>query len=176
MAHPYWPLFDLRVRTPRLELRYPGDDDLVALARVAAEGVHDPAFLPFSVGWSLLPSPERERGVLQWHWRQRAEWRPESWRFEPVIVVDGEVVGVQGLGAKDFARLGVGATGSWIGQRHQGRGIGTEMRAAILHLAFAGLGARRRDDIVIEGLGPCLELFGVAAPARPTAPVAPAST
>jgi RimJ/RimL family protein N-acetyltransferase len=32
-------------------------------------------------------------------------------------------------------------TGSWLGRRHQGRGIGTEMRAAVLHLAFAGLGA-----------------------------------
>ena len=31
MGHP-WPLFDLRLRTPRLELRLPTDDDLLALA------------------------------------------------------------------------------------------------------------------------------------------------
>jgi hypothetical protein len=29
MANSYWPLFDLRVRTPRLEFRLPRDDDLV---------------------------------------------------------------------------------------------------------------------------------------------------
>lgn len=32
-------------------------------------------------------------------------------------------------------------TGSWIGQRHQRRGYGTEMRAAVLALAFDHLGA-----------------------------------
>jgi RimJ/RimL family protein N-acetyltransferase len=32
-------------------------------------------------------------------------------------------------------------TGSWLGLAHQGRGYGTEMRAAVLHLAFEGLGA-----------------------------------
>ena len=35
------------------------------------------------------------------------------------------------------------ATGSWIGLRHQGRGIGTEMRAAVLSFAFDHLGAVR---------------------------------
>ena len=34
MGHPFWPLFDLRVRTPTLELRLPTDDDLVAIARL----------------------------------------------------------------------------------------------------------------------------------------------
>ncbi|MFE0701088.1 GNAT family N-acetyltransferase [Streptomyces sp. NPDC058872] len=32
-------------------------------------------------------------------------------------------------------------SGSWIGLNHQGRGLGTEMRVAMLHLAFAELGA-----------------------------------
>jgi RimJ/RimL family protein N-acetyltransferase len=32
-------------------------------------------------------------------------------------------------------------TGSWLVRRAQGRGIGKEMRAAVLHLAFEGLGA-----------------------------------
>jgi RimJ/RimL family protein N-acetyltransferase len=35
------------------------------------------------------------------------------------------------------------ATGSWMGLRHQGRGIGTEMRAAVLAFAFDHLGAVR---------------------------------
>ena len=34
-------------------------------------------------------------------------------------------------------------TGSWLGLRHQGRGIGTEMRAAVLSFAFDHLGAVR---------------------------------
>jgi GNAT superfamily N-acetyltransferase len=47
----------------------------------------------------------------------------------------------QGIAAKDFAIVRETRTGSWLGQRYQGQGIGTEMRAAVLHLAFAGLNA-----------------------------------
>ncbi len=40
-------------------------------------------------------------------------------------------------------------TGSWVGRRFQGRGTGTEMRAAALHLMFAGLGAREATTSAI---------------------------
>lgn len=43
--------------------------------------------------------------------------------------------------AKDFAVTRQAANGSWLGPAHQGQGFGTEMQAAVLHLAFAGLGA-----------------------------------
>ena len=33
------------------------------------------------------------------------------------------------------------ATGSWLGSRFQGQGVGTEMRAAVVELAFHELGA-----------------------------------
>ena len=35
----------------------------------------------------------------------------------------------------------VRSTRVWLGQRYQGQGLGTEMRSAVLHLGFAGLGA-----------------------------------
>lgn len=57
------------------------------------------------------------------------------------VLHEGRVVGRQDLTAKDFAVTGEVSTGSWLGLAHQGRGIGTEMRAAALQLAFAGLGA-----------------------------------
>lgn len=143
MAHPYWPLFDLRVTTPLVELRLPSDDDLVALARLAAQGVHEPGSTPFLKDWANAPSPELERGLLQWGWRHRAEWRPESWVFNAAVVHDGEVVGVQDLAASQFAVLRGVHSGSWLGRRFQGRHLGREMRAAVLHLAFEGLGALR---------------------------------
>lgn len=43
------------------------------------------------------------------------------------------------------------STGSWPGLAHQGRGLGTEMRAAVLHPAFAGLGARAARTAVLDG-------------------------
>jgi RimJ/RimL family protein N-acetyltransferase len=53
------------------------------------------------------------------------------------------VVGTQELGASEFTVTHEVATGSWLGLRHQGRGIGTEMRAAVLMFAFDALGATR---------------------------------
>ena len=43
MGHPYWPLFDLEVRTPRITMRYVDDDLAVEMATLAAKGIHDPA-------------------------------------------------------------------------------------------------------------------------------------
>lgn len=137
----WWPLLQLRLRTPRLELRPPSDNDLDALASLAASGVHDPAVQPFAVPWTDRPPAERARSVLQYHWSQRAAWKPENWTLDFAVVRDGTVVGAQGMSARDFAILREVTTGSWLGREHHGLGIGTEMRAAVLHLAFAGLGA-----------------------------------
>jgi GNAT superfamily N-acetyltransferase len=87
----FWLLAGLRITTPRLELRWPGESDLLALAELAAGGVH------------------------------------------------GTVV--HGISAPDFAIRREVSSGSWLGQAYHRQGIGTQMRAAILHLAFAGLGA-----------------------------------
>ena len=76
MAHP-WPLFDLRLRTPRLELRLPTDDDLLGLMEVARAGVHDPAATPFKFPWDELPSPAFERNFLLHWWASRGSWKPE---------------------------------------------------------------------------------------------------
>jgi RimJ/RimL family protein N-acetyltransferase len=141
MQNAYWPLFDLRVRTPRLELRYPDDDLLVDVVALAARGVHDPSTMPFSVPWTDAPPGKLERGALQYHWRNRAAWTPSAWTCDFVAIVDGQPVGMQGLSADEFSTLRWFETGSWLGRPHQGRGLGKEMRAAVLHLGFAGLDA-----------------------------------
>ncbi|HUC26762.1 MAG TPA: GNAT family N-acetyltransferase [Streptosporangiaceae bacterium] len=138
----WWPLFQLRLQTPRLELRLPSDSDLDVLAGLAASGVHDPAVQPFAIPWTDVPPPQRARSVLQYHWLQRAAWKPDSWTLDFAVVRDGMVVGTQGMSAHDFAVLREVSTGSWLGREHHGAGTGTEMRAGVLHLAFAGLGAQ----------------------------------
>jgi RimJ/RimL family protein N-acetyltransferase len=136
------PQFGLVLRTPRLELRLPSPEQLVALGEVAAEGVHDPDAMPFLVPWTDASPAERARSVLQWHWRAWGSWTPEDWTLTFAVLHDGAVVGTQDMTGREFPALREVATGSWLGQKHQGQGIGTEMRAAALHLAFAGLGAQ----------------------------------
>jgi RimJ/RimL family protein N-acetyltransferase len=138
----FWPLFRLVVRTPRLEIRLPREDEFGAMLALVAAGIHDPATMPFTMPWTDRPSPERERESAQWWWRQRADWTAENWNFTGAVYVGGQVVGVQDINAEHFATLRSVHTGSWLGLAHQGVGLGKEMRQAILHLAFAGLGAR----------------------------------
>ncbi|MEU1369544.1 GNAT family N-acetyltransferase [Streptomyces sp. NPDC005803] len=140
--HPrHWPLYGLRIRTPRLELRLPDLELLDALASVAADGVHAPDAMPFTVPWTDCPPDGRGRAVFQHVLSTVADWSSRNWSLSLVVLYGGRVVGRQDLMAKDFAVTGEVSTGSWLGLAHQGRGIGTEMRAAALHLAFAGLGA-----------------------------------
>lgn len=49
---------------------------------------------------------------------------------------------MQDLIGIEFAELGTVSTFSWLGPEYRGRGIGTEMRTAVLHLAFDGFGAQ----------------------------------
>ena len=136
-----WPLADIAVRTSRLELRYPDDEMLDQLVEVAAAGIHDPAAMPFYVPWTERPPGEFERGFLQYHWGRRASWTADDWALELAVLVDGKPVGMQGVFAKSFSILHEAGTGSWLSKPLHGQGIGKEMRAAVLHLAFAGLGA-----------------------------------
>lgn len=141
MGLEHWPLFGLRVRTARLELRPPSDDDLFDLADAAATGIHDVGEMPFSVPWSEQAPGTLERGVLQHAWKVRAAWRAGDWHLALAVLVGTTVVGVQALFAVDFPVTRQVATGSWLARAWQGRGYGTEMRAAVLALAFDGLGA-----------------------------------
>jgi RimJ/RimL family protein N-acetyltransferase len=141
VTHPLWPLFDLRVRTARLELHLPTDGEIIALAAVARAGIHGEDEMPFAVPWSTLPSPDFEWGFVRHHWRARGTWEASDWILELGVFVEGEPVGMQALFASSFSRLLTVRSGSWLGRASQGRGIGREMRIAMLTLAFDGLGA-----------------------------------
>jgi len=145
-----WPLFGLRIRTPRVTLSHPTDNDLEALNAVIAEGIHDPSFMPFDIAWTDAPPEIRPRQSLQHWWRTRATWEPNKWALTMMVREGDTVVGVQDLMASDFSARKEVMTGSWLGRKFQGKGIGKEMRAAILHLAFAGLGAERARSAAFE--------------------------
>jgi RimJ/RimL family protein N-acetyltransferase len=141
VTHPLWPLYDLRVRTARLELHLPTEGEIAALAALARAGIHDADQMPFAVPWSTLPSPDFEWGFVRHHWHARGSWEPSDWVLELGVFVDAEPVGMQAVSATSFSRLRMVRSGSWLGQASQGRGIGREMRIAMLTLAFDGLGA-----------------------------------
>jgi RimJ/RimL family protein N-acetyltransferase len=153
VGHP-WPLFDLRLRTPRLELRLADDDDLLALLEVAKAGVHDRPQTPFLIPWDEPPSPAMERQFLLHWWQARGSWTPDHWNLALAVCFDGVPIGVQDLFGRDFPRSRTVSTGSWLGLPHHGRGYGTEARAAVLWLAFEELGAVAAESGYLEQDGP----------------------
>lgn len=58
-------------------------------------------------------------------------------------MVDGEIAGTQSAFTKQWKATATFETGSWLGRRFQGQGLGKEMRIATLHLGFDGFGAER---------------------------------
>jgi RimJ/RimL family protein N-acetyltransferase len=148
--HP-WPLFDLRLRTPHLELRLPTDSDLLALVKVARAGIMEEGRIFFAAPWHELPSPAFERQFLQHWWRSRGSWSPTSWSLGLAVVAEGQPIGIQDVMAEQFAVRKTVATASWLGAANQGRGYGTEMRAAVLALVFDGLGAQSAESGYFTG-------------------------
>lgn len=145
-----WPLARIRAVGPRVELRLPTDDELFDLIDAFAEGVHDPAYMPFAQPWSDAAPEDMGRNLLAWHWSRRAACTPSSWTLILGVFVDGAIVGVQDLMADQFAQRRVAASASALARRMQGLGIGTEMRDVLLALAFEGLGARVAESGAYE--------------------------
>jgi RimJ/RimL family protein N-acetyltransferase len=119
------------------------DADVYALARLASEGVHAPDAMPFTVPWTRGNPTEVARSVLGYQWGARAAAAPSRWTIELAVVRDGEVLGTQALMAGEFPVTRTAETGSWLGLRHHGQGIGTRMRLMVLHLLFEGFDGRR---------------------------------
>ncbi|CAN5555004.1 hypothetical protein BH24ACT5_BH24ACT5_01660 [soil metagenome] len=138
----YAPL-DVRVATSRMELRGATDDLLERLAPLvrAGKAMADPP--PWDDPCPFYePDPDVRVGKwLQGIWRGRGTVSTDRWRLNFVVIVDGQPIGQQDLTGDGFNALGTVETTSWVSSDARQRGIGTEMRSTILHLAFAGLRA-----------------------------------
>lgn len=145
-------LYGLRLRTDRLELRWPDDEEIDALGRLAQTGVHDSGDMPFLVPWTdALGEPDFPARFRDFHHGLRRDWSVEEWQLDLGVWAADELIGVQGVVGHDFAATREVKTGSWLAQSFQGRGYGTEMRAAVLELAFHGLGAEAALSSALEG-------------------------
>ncbi len=145
-AHTYPPL-NVEVRTPRLTLAGATDELLERLVPIVRAGVADAAPWPFDDPNSLYAdNPDREWRWLRRIWAGRSRVDESFWRLYFVVLVNDEAVGMQDLKGVDFLKFGTVSTFSWLVPGQRGRGIGGEMRAAVLHLAFAGFGAREAES------------------------------
>lgn len=142
----HWPVYQLRLTTPRLTLQVLSDDDLPDMIEAILAGVHDPGRMPFGVPWTSAPQDELVLNSLRHHWESRSQVGPESWKLPFAVRRDGTFCGIQELVAKKLSLRKTVSTGSWLGLALHRQGIGTEMRAAVLQFAFDHLGATRAES------------------------------
>ena len=135
------PLLGLRITAGPIELRGVTDDLLGPLADIAAEGIHDPDFMPFYTPWSLTPPQDMPSTMARYHWGQRAQFSVQKWCMDLAVFWEGRLVGSQGFGTEKYLVTRTGETGSWLGREFQGKGIGTAMRKVICAFAFDYLDA-----------------------------------
>lgn len=211
-----YPPLNVRITTPRLALVGAADEVLEQLAPLvrAGKATSDPPPWDDPSSFYEADPDRRVQGWMRGVWRGRGTVEPDRWRLHFAVVLDGAPIGMQDLIGAEFATFGSVESSSWLSTDLRGQGLGSEARAAILHLAFAGLGAteahseaavnndasnaiserlgyerngtswathqgapvlgqrwllsreawesRRRDDITIDNLEPCLETLGIA--------------
>jgi RimJ/RimL family protein N-acetyltransferase/predicted GNAT family acetyltransferase len=143
----------LTLHTPRLELRLPTDAEVLRLAHaIEQHGIHPREEMPFLVPWTDAIGTDAFVPNTLAHFRaQRARRRPDDWGLNFVAFLDGEPVGSQAMNAERFPRERSVSTGSYVLRPFQGRGLGTEMRTAVLALAFDALGAVRAESGAMAG-------------------------
>ena len=170
-THP-WPLFGLRITTPRLELRIPDDEDLVELFEAARAGIHPADEMPFGIPWTdgIAGAGRARRASSPSTGRRAARSPRRSWSLPFAVVADGRVVGTQELMAEAFPGSRSVSSGSWLTasaagprarrrdarrrapprvrrpRRARGADVGLDrQRGLAARLAAARLPARRRD-------------------------------
>lgn len=133
-----YPPLGLVIRTPDLILRPANEAEAASLASASVNGIHDPSFNPFSSDWSYRDPVVRAQGIFQNIIRNSYL---DSWQLKFAIRKASDPdhpIGIMDVNPCEDSPNAV-FTGSWILLREQGKGYGTQARAAMLKLAFEGL-------------------------------------
>lgn len=134
-----WPLQGIRLRTPDLELHVMTEADLPTLWELLPD---DLELNPHATTYAGVDDRANRRAILaQGYWRALGMWSPDDWALPFVVRSAGEVVGVQWLEGPDWRSDHIVDSSSWLVAEARGRGLGKQMRAAVLALAFGPLRA-----------------------------------
>ncbi len=134
-----WPLHGIRLRTADLDLQVMTEADLPTLWSVLPDDV---GMNPHATTYAGLGGrANRSASIAQAYWRALGVWSPDDWALPFVVRSGGEVVGAQWLEGPDWRADRTVDSSSWLVAPARGRGLGKQMRAAVLALAFGPLRA-----------------------------------
>jgi RimJ/RimL family protein N-acetyltransferase len=134
-----WPLHGIRLRTADLDLQVMTEADLPTLSSVLPDDV---GLNPHATRYAGLDGRANRSAIIaQAYWRALGVWSPDDWALPFVVRSGGEVVGAQWLEGPDWRADRTVDSSSWLVAPARGRGLGKQMRAAVLALAFGRLRA-----------------------------------
>jgi len=149
-----WPLHGIRLHTSDLDLRVMTEADLPTLWALLPD---DLELNPHATTYAGLDVPANRRAVLaQGYWRALGMWSPDDWALPFVVRSAGAVVGAQWLEGPDWRSDRTVDSSSWLVAGARGRGLGRQMRAAVLALAFGPLGAASAISSAVVDNAPSL--------------------
>ena len=149
-----WPLQGIRLRTADLELEVMTEADLPTLWELLPDDVE---MNPHATTYAGLDERANRRAVLaQGYWRALGLWSPDDWALPFVVRSEGVVVGAQWLEGPDWRADRTVDSSSWLVPPARGRGLGQQMRAAVLALAFGPLRAEAAISSAVIGNAPSL--------------------
>jgi len=134
-----WPLHGIRLRTADLDLQVMTEADLPTLSSVLPDDV---GMNPHATTYAGFDGRTNRSAIIaQAYWRALGVWSPDDWALPFVVRSGGEVVGAQWLEGPDWRAERTVDSSSWLVTPARGRGLGKQMRAAVLALAFGPLRA-----------------------------------
>lgn len=172
MGEGVWPLHGIRLRTADLDLRVMTEADLPTLLDLLPD---DLQLNPHATTYAGLDDRANRRAVVaQGYWRALGMWSPDDWALPFVVRAthaggggggspaharpDGGspegVLGVQWLEGPDWRAERTVDSSSWLVPGARGKGLGRQMRAAVLALAFGPLRAEAAiSSAVVDNAG-----------------------
>ncbi len=149
-----WPLHGIRLRTADLDLQVMTEADLPALWELLPDDVE---LNPHATTYAGLDDRANRRAVLaQGYWRALGLWSPDDWALPFVVRSDGAVLGAQWLEGPDWRADRTVDSSSWLVTSARGRGLGRQMRTAVLALAFGPLRAEAAISSAVIDNAPSL--------------------
>ena len=164
-----WPLHGIRLRTADLDLQVMTEADLPHALRRSCPTTSRSN--PHATTYAGLDDRANRRAILaQGYWRALGMWSPDDWALP--FVVRSRRRGrrrAQWLEGPDWRADRTVDSSSWLVAPARGRGLGKQMRAAVLALAFGPLRADAAiSSAVVDNAVVARRLAGPRLPRHPS--------
>ncbi len=136
-------LYEITIKTPKLELRLPNSSDAEELAQVLTNGIqkeNEPHFMEENLYGKSVE--DNTKWLREFIGKSIKEWNKEDWHIPFAVFYKGKVIGLVTMFSHNFPITQGYGISYWIGLQYQGHGLGTEAFQALLFFGFVGLGAQ----------------------------------